>query len=288
MGIINYILFDAVIMPHKVYNFYVYRRRLMIRRILVLGLLFISIYSVNTAYAGTLNTYEQDVLSESQGTFDYNGVAYQLDSSYVNQLRDYLAADDVDLTAEQRDQVLSVINDYIETGVTQGYLIPVSGQLSQENTGMKDGDADVSSDADDTGSESIDLTPTVIPIPNTSSQSNDITDNGASGNTDSETQGTNDTSDSTLEVLLDAILGESEDSASDTTGDDTSISSREDAAKAIDPDIVADIEAKENSIIKNTGFDLSPTIAMVILMGVIMLTAIYVTVRYHYFAQSDE
>jgi len=260
----------------------------MIRRILVLGLLFISIYSVNTAYAGTLNTYEQDVLSESQGTFDYNGVAYQLDSSYVNQLRDYLAADDVDLTAEQRDQVLSVINDYIETGVTQGYLIPVSGQLSQENTGMKDGDADVSSDADDTGSESIDLTPTVIPIPNTSSQSNDITDNGASGNTDSETQGTNDTSDSTLEVLLDAILGESEDSASDTTGDDTSISSREDAAKAIDPDIVADIEAKENSIIKNTGFDLSPTIAMVILMGVIMLTAIYVTVRYHYFAQSDE
>ncbi len=298
----------------------------MLKRTLILVLMLICISAASTAYAGTINSYEQDVMSAAQGTYQYNGTYYKIAPAYISQLRDYLMADDVNLTASQRDSVLSAISGYIESGVQGGYLVPVDGQTNQDdsntggtggtgttdNSGNPDtsGSAGNTGDAEDPGStvgtdtsgntssgesqngsghgtastgdngsgagSASDITPSVSPTP----------DSNTTGNTTSGSQDTKDETGSTLEDILDIILGGTDSSSPNESG--TSVTSREDEAKVIDPDIVADIEAGEDSIIKNTGFDLSPTFAIIIIMGGIMLAAIYITVRYQLFTRSDE
>lgn len=99
------------------------------RKIIVaLGIiLLVAIFPYSVASAGSINSYEQEVISFAQGTFEYKGVYYKVDPYYINMLREYLAADDIDLTAEQRNKVFRIYRDYMETGVQGGYLIPVSG-----------------------------------------------------------------------------------------------------------------------------------------------------------------
>jgi len=99
------------------------------RKIIVaLGIiLLVAIFPYSVASAGSINSYEQEVISFAQGTFEYKGVYYKVDPYYINMLREYLAADDIDLTAEQRDKVYRIYRDYMETGVQGGYLVPVSG-----------------------------------------------------------------------------------------------------------------------------------------------------------------
>ncbi len=295
----------------------------MLKRTLILVLMLICISAASTAYAGTINSYEQDVMSAAQGTYQYNGTYYKIAPAYISQLRDYLMSDDVNLTASQRDSVLSAISGYIESGVQGGYLVPVDGQTNQDdsntggtggtgttdnsgssdnsensdasgstgNTGDTDASGNTSSGESQNGSghgtastgdngsgagSASDITPSVSPTP----------DSNTTGNTTSGSQDTEDESGSTLEDILDIILGGTDSSSPNESG--TSVTSREDEAKVIDPDIVADIEAGEDSIIKNTGFDLSPTFAIIIIMGGIMLAAIYITVRYQLFTRSDE
>ena len=99
------------------------------RKIIVaLGIiLLVAIFPYSVASAGSINSYEQEVISFAQGTFEYKGVYYKVDPYYINMLREYLAADDIELTAEQRNKVFRIYRDYMETGVQGGYLIPVSG-----------------------------------------------------------------------------------------------------------------------------------------------------------------
>lgn len=93
------------------------------------GIVFLScIVPYSIASAGSINSYEQEVISYAQGTFEYNGVLYKVDPYYIKLLREYFAADDVELTAEQRDKVFKLAESYIETGVLGGYLVPVGNK----------------------------------------------------------------------------------------------------------------------------------------------------------------
>lgn len=290
--------------------------------ILVLVTLIVSIGASTTAYAGSINSNEQAVLSAAEQTYTYNGTQYRLDSSYVSQLRGYLAADDIDLTSEQRDKALAAVNGYIESGVQGGYLKPVgggsdkqdsssdSGNASSDNNQSSSSQTSDNSNTSDTGNSASGNSGTNSNTDNSAS-SGSVTDSPASdsgsipantttgnqynsntgninNNSNSGKQGSKNTSQESMdEFLLDLFAGteDSNDTSDNVTKDDSSsMSNREE-----DMTIAAiENEDTEKSIIKNTGFDLSATFAIALLMGVVMLTGIVVTVKNHYFAQSDE
>ncbi len=87
----------------------------------------ISLLPVSTALAGDINGEEARVIAVASGTFEYNGETYRAKSSYISQLQEYLASDDVDLTAAQADSAISEIYSNIAVGVESGYLYKVSG-----------------------------------------------------------------------------------------------------------------------------------------------------------------
>lgn len=88
-----------------------------------------------TSYAGDINGNEQAVLDVVYGTFEYEGVTYKAAPSYISEAVAYLTRDDIDLTAEQRDYVISQIYANVKTGVENGYIIPVDGGQTTEGNG---------------------------------------------------------------------------------------------------------------------------------------------------------
>ena len=76
-------------------------------------------------FAGEINSNEASVIAAASGTFSYEGKTYRAGSSYINSLTAYLSADDVDLTAEQAAEAISMMYANISEGVEQGYLYEV-------------------------------------------------------------------------------------------------------------------------------------------------------------------
>lgn len=93
--------------------------------IFVIAFVFCCLLPASTVYAGSLNEYEKQVVSEAKKSYVYEGKEYHLSESSLGQLTTYLSQDDVDITAEQRDQLIQTAYASIEQGVLEGYLIPV-------------------------------------------------------------------------------------------------------------------------------------------------------------------
>ena len=96
------------------------------------------------AFAGGINSNEAGVIAAASGTFSYDGKTYKAGSAYINSLTSYLAADDVDLTAEQASEAISMMYANVGEGVAQGYLYEVGGQTgnSEPTTSTEDDGAD--------------------------------------------------------------------------------------------------------------------------------------------------
>lgn len=97
------------------------------------------------AFAGEINGNEARVIAAASGTFSYDGKTYKAGSNYINSLINYLSGDDVDLTAEQADEAISMMYANIAEGVNQGYLYEVGGG-TEENTSEDDKDGDKKKD----------------------------------------------------------------------------------------------------------------------------------------------
>ena len=277
----------------------------------VLGTFLISLCASTTAYAGSINSNESSLLSAAEGTYQYNGVDYKASPSAINQLRDYLMQDDVDLTSEQCSKALGSISGNIEGGVQGGYLVPVGGQSNQG--GSDSGNSSPNTNQGGSGSGSNDNTNTPSSGTDSSTSDNSSTNNSGTNNNDTGTSNSNPSitnipqdngnstgttigsqdgqnTDATDDFVEDMILGNDKaDKNSSSQVSDNEISSAEDLTAAGNEDLTSDLnQAAENSIIKDTGFDLSATFAVVIVMGVIMLAGILVTFKYKFFAQYDE
>ena len=91
----------------------------------LLSLLFstflIVIFFCIPAYAGSINGNEQSIVSVINGQFEQDGVIYKVRQEYINSAISYLQQDDVDLTAEQAQSVISEIYSNVQTGVDSGY-----------------------------------------------------------------------------------------------------------------------------------------------------------------------
>lgn len=92
--------------------------------------------SNDTVYAGSLNRDEQSLVEALQGTFEYEGVTYKVSSAYVNQVIVYLKNDSVNLTKEQAEEIIGVIQANLKMGIEAGYIVEVA---EQESNAVKDG-----------------------------------------------------------------------------------------------------------------------------------------------------
>lgn len=101
------------------------------------------------AFAGDINGNEARVISAASGTFSYNGKEYKAGSSYLNSLASYLSSDDVDLTAEQADEAISMMYASIADGVTQGYLYDINADTTEESTTEEKTEEWADAEADD-------------------------------------------------------------------------------------------------------------------------------------------
>lgn len=124
------------------------------KKIFALAVFFIIITPCSTVYAGTINSYEQEIISYAQGTFEYKGSLYKVDTQYINMLIEYLESDGVDLTQRHRDRVYNEAVNYIETGVLNGYLVPVNSQAEVEKDTVHNANIDNTSSSDNTGNTS--------------------------------------------------------------------------------------------------------------------------------------
>lgn len=84
------------------------------------------------AYAGGINGNEQSIVSVINGQFEQDGVIYRVRQEYINSAMSYLQQDDVDLTAEQAQSVISEIYVNVQTGVDSGYLEPIGQTVPKE------------------------------------------------------------------------------------------------------------------------------------------------------------
>ena len=95
------------------------------------------------AFAGEINGNEARVIAAASGTFTYEGKTYRAGASYINSLTSYLSGDDVDLTAAQADEAISMMYASIAEGVAQGYLYPVGeGATTEEGSTEEEPDGE--------------------------------------------------------------------------------------------------------------------------------------------------
>ncbi len=101
---------------------------------LVLGTLIILLMTNSIAFGETLNTYEKEIIEVAKGQFEYNGLIYKVDQDYIDQLIEYLSAEGIDLTEEQKEEIITKVYSEIATGVKEGYLVPVEKPSKTEKT----------------------------------------------------------------------------------------------------------------------------------------------------------
>ncbi|WP_186423574.1 hypothetical protein [Lacrimispora celerecrescens] len=103
------------------------------KRWIIGGIAFIiSAGIAQTAYAGSVNANEQSVISAVSGQFEKDGIIYAVKPEYINSVTNYLAQDDVELTAEQAQAAISEIYANVQTGVESGYLVEIGRTTAPE------------------------------------------------------------------------------------------------------------------------------------------------------------
>lgn len=128
------------------------------KRTIILGIITLLASSTMIAYAGTLNEYEATVISVARGQFVYNGVTYQAEEQYVEELSAYLMQDGIELTVEQRDYAIESIYANVEQGVLEGYLQPVVPSEEEEQPTENAGEEQTETDQPEAepGEDSVD------------------------------------------------------------------------------------------------------------------------------------
>ena len=111
------------------------------KRLALTAMLFLASVQPLTAFAGSINGNEQELLNVISGTETYNGQTYRMKEEYIIQARAYFLQDDVDVTDEQKQKAIDTMYANIEQGIEEGYLIPVEEEPAgrQEASGGETG-----------------------------------------------------------------------------------------------------------------------------------------------------
>lgn len=102
--------------------------------IVLLGVLVFALPTVNKAYAGSLNEYELEIIEAAKQEYEYSGAYYRAEDCYIDKLVEYFSQDDIDITKEDKDNILQWAYENIEKGVREGYLKPVGTYDGQDDS----------------------------------------------------------------------------------------------------------------------------------------------------------
>ncbi len=222
---------------------------------------FILLLAINqqVAYAGTLNEYETEVISAAKGTFEWDGVSYQVEQSYINELIEYLMQDDIDITAEQKDKAISIMFSNVEQGVEAGYLMPVEAEKSSD----KDG--------------------------NTKESGNSEGSKEGTGNLDNSQQDQTEELDGVDESTSNITKDKSEEFVNKIIDQQETITKIDtDKGKVTVTSGKDDNPITVNTVIKNTGFNLNNTFLMVVILVSVMVLCIVAAIQFRLFVHEEE
>lgn len=76
-----------------------------------------------------INEHEQAVLDYLAGGFQHNGKKYKVNDGYIEDLKEQFSLRSVNLTAEDKDKIISKVENNIEMGIGEGYLVEVKGAV---------------------------------------------------------------------------------------------------------------------------------------------------------------
>ncbi len=93
---------------------------------LFIGILAAGIIS-SSAYAGEINSAEQQILDAASQSFEYNGTTYVIKGTYIDKGTSKLASDDMDLSDAEAKAYAAQISSSRAELVEQGYCKEVSG-----------------------------------------------------------------------------------------------------------------------------------------------------------------
>lgn len=91
-----------------------------------------------TAYAGDINSAEQDVLSAISQQQEYKGAYYKVTDGYISKVTEYLSRDDIDMSSQEADSYIAQFYANIGVGIASGYMEKV-GDVEGAGTGADDG-----------------------------------------------------------------------------------------------------------------------------------------------------
>lgn len=233
---------------------------------LVLGLLLFSCLSLRVSAKG-LNEYEREVISEAKKTFELDGITYKAKDSYINALIEYLT-NDVDLTGEQKDLVISKMYSSVKQGVTEGYLVPAEEDKGTDGT-KEDNHGNDKEDLKETEETELD-----------NGKKTD-TSNTENKEDNKETKTPADMTEGGVKDIVEEVIASKKNKDKITVVDI-------DAGTVTVKDQEDDTVLVLNTVIKNTGFSLNITFTIITVLGGITMLAFIVTYKYKLLAHQDE
>ncbi|BCJ97348.1 hypothetical protein [Anaerocolumna chitinilytica] len=231
--------------------------------IIALGILFSFFVNVKMVQAGDLNANEAAVVSAAQGVFELNGEKYKVDPTFIQQLSSYLNQDGIDLTAEQKDEAIATMFSNVGQGISEGYLVPaIEGDTDTGSTDSGNGSStDTVGDGKDSGKSSGD---TKQPDKATGTKEND-SDNDNKDKKDDK-------------VILNEIRKQPV-TVTKTDQDKNKVTVKNEKNNSI---VVV------NTVIKNTGYDLTTAFIIGIGLLIMLVISIIITLKFRFFRQEEQ
>lgn len=199
-------------------------------------------------HAGDINANEQSVIGAASGIYEYEGKKYKVDSSYIAELKSYLMNDDVDLTSEQANKAIAEIENNLQTGISDGYMILINEENIDNTNSASEGKEDLTQSSEEKSEQT-----TKNNAENTKSNDNEITTNSSKTETSDKTE-------SNSEKYVDEKSGEKEIT-------------------------VSNFNIQE--AIKDTGFSIQSTMNIAIILFIVLLITVLASFKLCFIAQNN-
>lgn len=98
---------------------------------LLLFLFALMAFNSESALAGTISSAESKILAAVYEVYEYNGELYQALPEYTEQVREYLQQDDVDLTEQDCNELLGMIEANLPSAIESGYFVKIEKETEK-------------------------------------------------------------------------------------------------------------------------------------------------------------
>lgn len=101
---------------------------------LLLFMASLMVFSSRKVSAGEISSAESKILAAVYEVYEYNGASYKALPEYTEQVRAYLQQDDVDLTEQDCNELLGMIDANLPAAIESGYFVKVDSSHTDTST----------------------------------------------------------------------------------------------------------------------------------------------------------